>query len=61
MLIRKPFEGARNPRTSAQRGGAWTIREGLESPFVLGITREIPIKEYRPHHQVFTTLDDPIP
>jgi len=60
MLLRKPFERARNPRASAQRGGAWTIREGLDSPLVLGITQEIPIEEYRPHHHVFTTLDDQI-
>lgn len=57
-LLREPFECARNPSASAQRGAAWTIREGLDDPLVLGITHEIPIAEYRPH-VVFTTLDDP--
>ena len=59
-LLRKPFENARNLEASAQYGGAWTIREGLESPLVLGISHEIPIDQYRPHHHVFRTLDDPV-
>jgi len=59
-LLRKPFENARNPQASAQCGGAWTIREGLESPLVLGISHEIPIDQYRPQHNVFRTLDDPV-
>jgi len=60
MLLRKPFENARNPEASAQFGGAWTIRDGLESPLVLGISHEIPIDQYRPQHHVFRTLDDPV-
>lgn len=59
-LLRKPYERARNTRASAQRGGAWTIRDGVETPLVLGITREIPIEEYKPHF-LFATLDDPLP
>ena len=60
-LLRKPFERARNPRPSAQRGAAWTIREGLESPLVLGITREIAVADYKPSPPVvMTTLDDPL-
>lgn len=58
-LLRKPFERAQNPRPSAQRGVAWTIRDGLEAPLVIGITHEIPVAEYRPEH-IFTTLDDTI-
>lgn len=57
-LLRKAFEGARNPLPSAQRGMAWTIRDGLDEPLVLGITRQIPLAEYRPNDFVFTTLDD---
>jgi len=59
-LLRKPYERARNIRASAQRGGAWTIRDGVETPFVLGITHEMPIEEYTPHF-LFTTLDDALP
>ena len=59
-LLRKPYERARNPCASAQRGGAWTIRDGLESPLVLGITHEIPLDAYRAAPPVFTTLDDPV-
>jgi len=59
-LVRKPFERARNPHAYAQRGTAWTIRDGVETPMVLGITREIPMSEYKPEHFVFTTRDDPL-
>jgi transcriptional regulator with XRE-family HTH domain len=57
-LIRHPFEKARNPEAFAQRASAWTIREGLESPLILGISREMPLSAYQPHF-AFTTLDDP--
>ena len=60
-LIRQPFERARNPRAFANRGRAWTIRDGVETPLVLGITYEIPVAEYRPTPPVLiTTLDDPL-
>jgi PAS domain-containing protein len=59
-LLRNPFEGARNLHASAQRGTAWSIRDGLETPLVLGITREIPMNEYKPHQFAFTTLDDAV-
>jgi DNA-binding XRE family transcriptional regulator len=59
-LLRKPYERARNDRASAQRGGAWTIRDGVETPLVLGITHEIPVEDYKPHF-LFATLDDPLP
>jgi hypothetical protein len=59
-LLRKPYERARNARASAQRGGAWTIRDCVETPLVLGITREIPIEDYKPHF-LFSTADDPLP
>jgi len=58
-LLRRPYERARNIHASAQRGGAWTIRDGVETPLVLGITREIPLDAYQPHF-AFTTLDDPL-
>src|SRR5262245_13918242 len=58
-LLRKPFEKAHNPRPSAQKGTAWSIRDGVESPLVLGITHEIPVADYRPFHAL-TTLDDAI-
>ena len=60
-LLRKPYERARNPRASAQRGGAWTIRDGLELPLVLGMTHEIPFHAHRDTPPVFTTLDHPVP
>lgn len=59
-LIRHAFERAPNPRAYAQRGAAWTIRDGLESPIVLGITYEIPLAEYRAMPPVVRTLDDPL-
>ncbi len=60
-LVRRAFERAPNPRAYAQQGTAWTIREGLESPLVLGIMREIPLAEYKsPSPVLVTTLDDPI-
>jgi hypothetical protein len=59
-LLRKPFERARNPCAFAQRGAAWTIRDGVETPLVLGITHEIPVAEYKAQHFIFTTLDDPV-
>jgi transcriptional regulator with XRE-family HTH domain len=58
-LLRKPFEKAHNPRPSAQKGAAWSIRDGVESPLVLGIAHEIPVADYRPFHAL-TTLDDAI-
>jgi PAS domain-containing protein len=58
MLLRRPFERARNPRASAQQGAAWTIRDGVDAPLVLGITHEIPIADYRPKPFTFTTFDD---
>jgi DNA-binding XRE family transcriptional regulator len=59
-LLRKPFERARNPQASAQRGTAWSIRDGVETPYIIGITREIPTDQYDPRHFRFTTLDDPV-
>ncbi|KAB2910870.1 MAG: helix-turn-helix transcriptional regulator [Hyphomicrobiaceae bacterium] len=61
VLVRRAFERAPNPRAYAQQGAAWTIREGLESPLVLGIMREIPVAEYKALPPVLiTTLDDPV-
>ena len=59
-LIRHPFENARNPEAFAQQASAWTIRDGLESPLILGIAQEIPLAAYKSHF-VFTTRDDPLP
>ena len=59
-FMRKPLERARNPRAFAQRGVAWTIRDCVETPMVLGITHEIPITDYVPNDFVLTTLDDRI-
>jgi transcriptional regulator with XRE-family HTH domain len=58
-LLRKAFERARNPSASAQRCTAWTIRDGVDEPLVLGISREIPMTEYKPNDFLFSTLDDP--
>jgi DNA-binding XRE family transcriptional regulator len=58
-LLRKPFEKARNPRAFAQKGEAWSIRDGVESPLVLAITHEIAVADYRPSCE-FITLDDAI-
>lgn len=59
-LLRQAFERARNPTAYAQRGTAWTIRDGVEAPLILGITREIPIAEYQPTAPMIATLDDPL-
>lgn len=59
-LLRHAFERAPNPRAYAQRGVAWTIRDGLESPMVLAITYEIPLADYSPTPPVIKTLDDPV-
>jgi transcriptional regulator with XRE-family HTH domain len=59
-LLRRAFERAPNPRAYAQRGVAWTIRDGLESPMVLAITYEIPLADYSPMPPVVKTLDDPV-
>jgi hypothetical protein len=58
-LLRKPFENARNPCAFAQKGAAWSIRDGVESPLVLAITHEIAVANYRPSC-AFITLDDAI-
>jgi transcriptional regulator with XRE-family HTH domain len=58
-LLRKPFENARNPRAFAQKGDAWSIRDGVESPLVLAITHEISVADYNPTCS-FITLDDAI-
>ena len=58
-VLRKAYERARNIHAFAQRGEAWTIRDGVETPFVLGVMREIPVEQYKPH-SLFTTLDDPL-
>src|SRR5262249_47995918 len=57
-LLRKPFDEAPKPRAVAQKGHAWSIRDGVESPLVLAITREIPIADYKPSCS-FITLDTP--
>ena len=58
-LLRLPFERARNPLAYAQQGIAWSIRDGVEQPLVMAITREIPIADYRPSPPiVIKTLDD---
>jgi transcriptional regulator with XRE-family HTH domain len=58
-LLRKAFENACNPRPFAQRGTAWTIRDGLEDPLVLAITSPISVARYRPNEIcTFSTLDD---
>ena len=59
-LLRKAFERARNPKPSAQAGMAVTIRDGLDDPLVLAITKPIPIGDYKPNECTFTTLDDPL-
>ena len=58
-LTRRAFENARNPEPYAQRASSWTIREGLDSPLILGVAREIALADYKPNF-VFTTLDDPL-
>ena len=58
-LVRHAFERASNPHPYAQRGAAWTIRDGVEAPLVLGITHEIPMSAYKPQF-IFRTLDDPL-
>jgi hypothetical protein len=58
-LLRKPFEKARNPRAFAQKGHAWSIRDGVESPLVLAITHEIAAADYKPSCS-FITLDDAV-
>ena len=43
-LLRMPATRAR----FAQKGDAWSIRDGVESPLVLAITHEIAVADYRP-------------
>jgi transcriptional regulator with XRE-family HTH domain len=57
-LLRKAYERVPNPRAYALRGVAWTVRDGLESPVVLGISNEIPLAEYKAQPPIIRTLDD---